>query len=572
MKNHVQDGRVLTVTAPTGGVSSGGGVMSGSLFGVAAFDAVEGAEVEVATEGVFELPKTTGTAWTVGLPIFWNNTTKKAAATGDLQIGVAVAAAGSSAAVGLVKIDPKPVVPAAAIADLAANADLPTAVAKINAILAGGAMGKGSRAITASGAMAGRSGSPRPSMQAAGFNSVPLGPDGPKAFQLAEEWNRRWDLLLPRRDAVPRHGGGRQPVAGDVRRADGLSAAFPRRGVPQVPPYQNGPARRRGPVRTGWRGWRRIKPVFGDCDPRTATSPICRLGGGTVEDTVSLREAHRAMKIWRALWKVAAALGYCVRDADPSLGIRNTAAAGRSATWSEGEAVRLFKQALRNRLLRPRRYHRGRLVHAAQPRRCPHASRVTARDGGRWHRVLRGAGQDREAGRRRADQSSPGRHGRLPRLDRGRDDRRGFHFSEPLRRPLQQGHAGRLLPRRAGRAVRGDGERRTLADFRRSGAVEGDRGGGRACRSRPRHGGTTPSAPRTHCLPPMCPSTSRRCAASWKPGSVAGRSSDTTDRAQKLERAGLKSWNVTDANAKARKSGGSDGARTRDLRRDRPAL
>lgn len=136
MKNHVQDGRVLTVTAPTGGVSSGGGVMSGSLFGVAAFDAVEGAEVEVATEGVFELPKTTGTAWTVGLPIFWNNTTKKAAATGDLQIGVAVAAAGSSAAVGLVKIDPKPVVPAAAIADLAANADLPTAVAKINAILA----------------------------------------------------------------------------------------------------------------------------------------------------------------------------------------------------------------------------------------------------------------------------------------------------------------------------------------------------------------------------------------------------------------------------------------------------
>jgi hypothetical protein len=47
------------------------------------------------------------------------------------------------------------------------------------------------------------------------------------------------------------------------------------------------------------------------------------------------------------IWKVAAALGYCVRDADPSLGVRNTAAPGRSATWSEGEVVRLAKRAWR---------------------------------------------------------------------------------------------------------------------------------------------------------------------------------------------------------------------------------
>jgi hypothetical protein len=66
-----------------------------------------------------------------------------------------------------------------------------------------------------------------------------------------------------------------------------------------------------------------------------------------VEETVSLLEAHRALKIWRALWKVSAALRYCVRDADPSLGVRNTAASGRSATWTEGEAARLFKRAYR---------------------------------------------------------------------------------------------------------------------------------------------------------------------------------------------------------------------------------
>ena len=45
---------------------------------------------------------------------------------------------------------------------------------------------------------------------------------------------------------------------------------------------------------------------------------------------------------------MCAALGYCVRDADPSLGVRNTAAKGRSATWTEGEVVRLFKRAWRD--------------------------------------------------------------------------------------------------------------------------------------------------------------------------------------------------------------------------------
>src|SRR5271170_7548352 len=67
-----------------------------------------------------------------------------------------------------------------------------------------------------------------------------------------------------------------------------------------------------------------------------------------IEETVSLREAHRCLKIWRAMWKVSSALGYCVRDADPSLGVRNRAAKGRSATWSEGEVARLFKRAWRD--------------------------------------------------------------------------------------------------------------------------------------------------------------------------------------------------------------------------------
>lgn len=96
-----------------------------------------------------------------------------------------------------------------------------------------------------------------------------------------------------------------------------------------------------------WRCWRRIKPVFGDCDPRTVTLELVSDWRKAIEQTVSLREAHRCLKIWRALWKVSAAMHYCKRDDDPSLGVRNRAAPGRNLIWSEGEVVRLFKRAWR---------------------------------------------------------------------------------------------------------------------------------------------------------------------------------------------------------------------------------
>jgi hypothetical protein len=96
-----------------------------------------------------------------------------------------------------------------------------------------------------------------------------------------------------------------------------------------------------------WRVWKRIKPVFGDCDPRSVGLEEISEWRKAVEDTVSLREAHRCLKVWRAMWKVSAALGYCVRDADPSLGVRNRAAPGRGLEWTEGEIVRVAKRAWR---------------------------------------------------------------------------------------------------------------------------------------------------------------------------------------------------------------------------------
>lgn len=71
MKNYIQPGNVLTMPAPTGGVTSGAGVLVNSLFGVAAYGALEGDPVEVNLSGVYELPKIAG-AIELGEPLYWN--------------------------------------------------------------------------------------------------------------------------------------------------------------------------------------------------------------------------------------------------------------------------------------------------------------------------------------------------------------------------------------------------------------------------------------------------------------------------------------------------------------------
>jgi hypothetical protein len=188
---------------------------------------------------------------------------------------------------------------------------------------------------------------PRPHMRAFGFYSVPCGHDGPYAWAIAEEWNRRWQAV--------KRGEAPSPA---MATADNLS---PERSeeLSVYPGRSFGEAFRRyrrtnewasKAPRTRedwWRCWKRIKPVFGDCDPRTITLEHISAWRTAVEKKVSLREAHRCLKIWRAMWKVAAALGYCVRDADPSLGVRNRAAPSRNLQWSEGEVVRVAKRAWR---------------------------------------------------------------------------------------------------------------------------------------------------------------------------------------------------------------------------------
>lgn len=98
MKNYVQPGKTLVVAAPSGGVASGDPVLAGALFGIAACAADEGADVEITTEGVFDLPKTTGQTWSVGDPLYWDASGKKLTKTaGDnVRVATATKAAGSN--------------------------------------------------------------------------------------------------------------------------------------------------------------------------------------------------------------------------------------------------------------------------------------------------------------------------------------------------------------------------------------------------------------------------------------------------------------------------------------------
>ncbi len=92
MKNFVQPGEVITVTAPYA-LTAGQGALVGGLFGVAQAAAGNGTPVELDTRGVFDITKVGSQAWTEGALIYWDNANRRAtnSASGNTLIGVAVA-------------------------------------------------------------------------------------------------------------------------------------------------------------------------------------------------------------------------------------------------------------------------------------------------------------------------------------------------------------------------------------------------------------------------------------------------------------------------------------------------
>lgn len=106
MKNFVQRGDVLSLTAPYA-VAAGAGLLVGSLFAVATSAADNGAAVEGALTGVYDLAKVSAQAWTAGAKIYWDDTAKNCTTTssGNTLIGVAALAAANPSATGRVRLN-----------------------------------------------------------------------------------------------------------------------------------------------------------------------------------------------------------------------------------------------------------------------------------------------------------------------------------------------------------------------------------------------------------------------------------------------------------------------------------
>lgn len=107
MKNFVQEGEVLTVAAPVGGVVSGTPVLIGNLFGIPTTTAAATEMFALVTEGVFTLPKKSTDVLTVGLVVYWDDTNHYVTLTkaSNYRIGVATAAAANPSSTVTVRLD-----------------------------------------------------------------------------------------------------------------------------------------------------------------------------------------------------------------------------------------------------------------------------------------------------------------------------------------------------------------------------------------------------------------------------------------------------------------------------------
>lgn len=105
-KNYIQPGSVITVTAPAD-VESGAGVLIGTLFGVATHSAKSGDPLEIKTDGVWELAKTSAQAWaTVGLAIYATTAgLLTTTATDNVLVGKNVAVATNPSPTGTVRLN-----------------------------------------------------------------------------------------------------------------------------------------------------------------------------------------------------------------------------------------------------------------------------------------------------------------------------------------------------------------------------------------------------------------------------------------------------------------------------------
>jgi len=187
---------------------------------------------------------------------------------------------------------------------------------------------------------------PTRTMRAHGFRLVTFGreltsPDRARAIELNAEWDRvRTGLQAAAASVEAPYPTG--TVGDGYQRAIKLrSSEWAAKGIRRTKEQEK---------RDDWpRAWKWLDPVFGDRDPKTVMPEALLALRSKVAERVSLTEAHRVIKVWRALWKKLEAFGYCAdRDgprSDPSLAFSNMAPNPRQDVWQHHEVVMLVDHA-----------------------------------------------------------------------------------------------------------------------------------------------------------------------------------------------------------------------------------
>ncbi len=105
--NFLQQGDIVTVAAPSGGVSSGDLVIVGAIAGIALTDADATKDVNLQTRGVFTLPKLGTAVISQGAAVSWDIDPGQVVlpASGHYPLGTAIEAAGNGATTVGVRLD-----------------------------------------------------------------------------------------------------------------------------------------------------------------------------------------------------------------------------------------------------------------------------------------------------------------------------------------------------------------------------------------------------------------------------------------------------------------------------------
>jgi predicted RecA/RadA family phage recombinase len=93
MRNFVQHGDSITVAAPYALTSGQGALVGAGLFGVAAADAANGAEVVIKVTGVFDITALGTDTAAAGAKLYWDNTNKRLTTTASTNVAVGFAVA-----------------------------------------------------------------------------------------------------------------------------------------------------------------------------------------------------------------------------------------------------------------------------------------------------------------------------------------------------------------------------------------------------------------------------------------------------------------------------------------------